>query len=192
MKPKRKETRREKIKAAALELFAAKGYHSTSTNMIIDSAGVSKGLLFFHFPAKEDLLKELMIEWMERIWQESVPERNEQLSPQESLDTFLDGMFSTLVKYEKQYRLYYSLMLTDHPLNQAKDLAKLPGYRRLRTFLRWMFKRLGVRNGDQEFQFFSMLVLGYEMRFLITPRNRSAEFRRLKEQLKYRYRSASR
>lgn len=46
----------EKIKAAALQLFATKGFSGTSIGAIAKEANVSKGLLYNYFDSKDDLL----------------------------------------------------------------------------------------------------------------------------------------
>lgn len=50
----------EKIEAAALRLFAEKGFHNTSISAIAKAAGISKGLLYNYYDSKEDLLKSLI------------------------------------------------------------------------------------------------------------------------------------
>lgn len=45
---------------SALTLFAEKGYHSTSTREIAESAGVSEALIFRHFTNKEGLLEAVL------------------------------------------------------------------------------------------------------------------------------------
>ena len=52
--------KQEKILNKALELFAEKGYHSTSTSTIAKEAGVSEGLIFRHFKNKDGLLKAIL------------------------------------------------------------------------------------------------------------------------------------
>jgi AcrR family transcriptional regulator len=47
---------RAKLLNAALELFASRGYASTPVDAIADAAGVSAGLLYYHFDSKTDLL----------------------------------------------------------------------------------------------------------------------------------------
>ncbi|MFW6414884.1 MAG: TetR/AcrR family transcriptional regulator [Thermodesulfobacteriota bacterium] len=46
---------REKILSRAIPLINAKGISNTSMNDIIESTGVKKGNLYFHFSSKEDL-----------------------------------------------------------------------------------------------------------------------------------------
>lgn len=47
---------REKIVFAALQLFARKGYGSTSVADILDAAGLNAGSLYHFFPGKQDVL----------------------------------------------------------------------------------------------------------------------------------------
>lgn len=47
---------REAILQAATDLFAEFGYTATSVQQIVERAGVTKGALYHHFSAKEDIL----------------------------------------------------------------------------------------------------------------------------------------
>lgn len=53
--PRRKDTR-QRIEAAALDLFAEHGYEKTSLRTITDRLGITKAALYYYFPAKEDIL----------------------------------------------------------------------------------------------------------------------------------------
>jgi AcrR family transcriptional regulator len=58
-----KEHRDEKarrIMNSALELFAQKGFYSTSVSQIAKTAGISKGLMYNYFQSKEQLLIEIL------------------------------------------------------------------------------------------------------------------------------------
>jgi len=52
--------RRDQIMAAAAQQFAERGYHPTSVADIVDAVGVGKGVFYWYFPSKEDLLEELL------------------------------------------------------------------------------------------------------------------------------------
>jgi AcrR family transcriptional regulator len=52
----RREETRERLLAAALEVFAEQGYHAGTTKTITQRAGVADGLLFHYFPTKADLM----------------------------------------------------------------------------------------------------------------------------------------
>jgi AcrR family transcriptional regulator len=47
--------RRDQLMAAALEVFVAQGYHAASMDDIAARAGVSKPVLYQHFPGKLEL-----------------------------------------------------------------------------------------------------------------------------------------
>ena len=49
---------------AAERLFAERGFDATPTSAIADAAGVPKGLLFYYFPVKRELLRALVAERM--------------------------------------------------------------------------------------------------------------------------------
>ena len=53
---------RERILDAAEHLFAERGFDATPTSSISKSAEVPKGLLFYYFPTKSDLLRALVSE----------------------------------------------------------------------------------------------------------------------------------
>ena len=50
-----RDERRAQLLAAALEVFTAAGYHSAAMDEIADRAGVSKPVLYQHFPSKLEL-----------------------------------------------------------------------------------------------------------------------------------------
>jgi len=54
---RRKEARPSELVAAAVELFAEKGYAATRLDDVAQRAGVSKGTLYLYFDSKEELFK---------------------------------------------------------------------------------------------------------------------------------------
>ncbi|MEU3661543.1 ScbR family autoregulator-binding transcription factor [Streptomyces sp. NPDC032940] len=63
----RAEQTRATILQAAADLFDRHGYEATSLAEIVEHAGVTKGALYFHFAAKEDLAHAIM-ELQSRTW----------------------------------------------------------------------------------------------------------------------------
>jgi AcrR family transcriptional regulator len=55
------------ILAAALEEFAAHGFHDASLNRVIESAGISKGSMYYYFDGKEDLYAHVARVELERM-----------------------------------------------------------------------------------------------------------------------------
>lgn len=56
----RSRTRREQILDAAFHAFATRGYRQTAVDDIAGAAETSKGGIYFHFPTKEAIFRELM------------------------------------------------------------------------------------------------------------------------------------
>jgi AcrR family transcriptional regulator len=52
--------RRAAILDAAMEVFARRGYHGSSIDEIAKAAGISKALIYEHFPSKKDLHTSLL------------------------------------------------------------------------------------------------------------------------------------
>lgn len=49
----------QRLVSAAAELFAERGYENTSVQQVVERAGVTKGAMYHHFSAKDDLLFEI-------------------------------------------------------------------------------------------------------------------------------------
>ena len=54
------EQRRRQLLGVATELFADRGFHATSMEDIAEAAGVTKPVLYQHFPSKRALYRELL------------------------------------------------------------------------------------------------------------------------------------
>lgn len=57
---KEPEVRRNEILDAAGELFVLQGFDGTSTNEILEKAGIARGTLYYHFKSKEDIMDALI------------------------------------------------------------------------------------------------------------------------------------
>jgi AcrR family transcriptional regulator len=92
------------ILSAALDEFAAHGFHDASLNRVIDAAGISKGSMYYYFDSKEDLYTHVTRVELGRLFEAvgpfSIPTKTEP-------DTF----WSTL----EDYYLRLMIALTDSP-----------------------------------------------------------------------------
>lgn len=61
------EIRRVEIMDAAMLLFMEKGYANTTTQDIVDKVNISRGLLYYHFKNKEDILYCLVERYSEKL-----------------------------------------------------------------------------------------------------------------------------
>ncbi len=62
-----RDQRRLQLLDAASEVFASKGYHAAAMDEIADAAGVSKPVLYQHFPSKLDLYLALLDQSCDRL-----------------------------------------------------------------------------------------------------------------------------
>ncbi len=59
--------RRAQLLGAARDLFAAQGYHAAAMDDIADRAGISKPVLYQHFPSKLELYRALLTTYAEEL-----------------------------------------------------------------------------------------------------------------------------
>src|SRR3954449_2135322 len=61
--------RREAILDSALQVFSGRGYHAASIDEIAHEAGISKALIYEHFPSKKDLHASLLQRHVQEIFE---------------------------------------------------------------------------------------------------------------------------
>ena len=64
---KEPEIRRAEIMDAAMQLFIEQGYTNTTTQDIVDKVNISRGLLYYHFKNKEDILYCLVEQYSDKL-----------------------------------------------------------------------------------------------------------------------------
>jgi AcrR family transcriptional regulator len=89
---------------AALEEFAAHGFHDASLNRVIETAGISKGSLYYYFDDKEDLYAHVAQTELERLFA--------RLGPFPLPDTDADTFWAILADY--YLRLITALAASPH------------------------------------------------------------------------------
>ncbi len=135
-----REESKKKILDAALALFAAKGYHSTSIKDISIKAGVSKGLIYNYFEKKEDLVTQIVLQNVQES--EVVLEQILQLQdPRARLRYLIDLGFLFIVQNRERFKLLLAMSLQLDAFPEVQDMIKnryqasLPLYSNLLTFL---------------------------------------------------------
>ena len=58
--PAEDDSARDRLMAAAVELFARKGYAATTVREIVEAAGVTKPVLYYYFGSKDGIFTEIM------------------------------------------------------------------------------------------------------------------------------------
>ncbi len=88
---------REALLSTCLQLFAARGFASTSIDEIARAAGVTKGAMYWHFASKDDLFQAILDRIRSR-WQEVV------LQPVTARQTALDRLSQLFESYAELFR----------------------------------------------------------------------------------------
>jgi AcrR family transcriptional regulator len=101
------EQRRRQLVAVALELFAQRGYRSTTMDDIAEAAGVTKPLLYQHFSSKRALYLELV----DSIAQDLLVAIGRAVmhaeGPRQQVELGFAAYFRLVVSHEAEFRLLY-------------------------------------------------------------------------------------
>jgi AcrR family transcriptional regulator len=109
----RSEVTRQKIIAAAVDLFTAVGYDATSLGDIIDRVGVTKGALYYHFESKESLARAIVADGAAAVTEAFAGIAS---MPAPALENIIHGVF-----------IVADLLRTDPLAGTAVRLARAPG-----------------------------------------------------------------
>ncbi len=111
-----RKARRAQLLDAALEVFVAHGYHAAAMDDIADRAGVSKPVLYQHFPSKLELYLALLDETCDTVIDavrgalESSPDNNK-LRVQATMDVF----YAYVANAGGAFRLVFESDLVNEP-----------------------------------------------------------------------------
>jgi AcrR family transcriptional regulator len=118
--------RRELIVDAALAEFAERGYEAASMGRIAAAAGVTRTVLYDHFPSKHALFVELL-----RGWQRALLSHLEAaLGGSGSMRSRMRGTFDAFFAFAEEHPVAWQLLFPDHP---PLDPAAAAEMRRCRT-----------------------------------------------------------
>lgn len=98
--------RRAQLLAIAAELFATRGYSQTTVRDIADEAGILSGSLYHHFASKEEMLTEILQEFMGGLLQrfQAIVENGN--DPRDILDGLIRSSFETIHETPHAVALY--------------------------------------------------------------------------------------
>ena len=107
--------RRAQLLASALEVFVAHGYHAAAMDDIADRAGVSKPVLYQHFPGKLELylaLLDAQCDTLETLVLEALESSEDH---EERVYATVRAFFSFVADEGGAFRLIYESDLTNDP-----------------------------------------------------------------------------
>ncbi len=107
--------RRAQLLGAAMEVFAASGYHAAAMDEIADRAGVSKPVLYQHFPGKLDLYLALLDQSAETIIAAVQAALASTTDNKHRVAATVNAFYTYVSSAEGAYRLIFESDLTNDP-----------------------------------------------------------------------------
>lgn len=135
---------RERIRSAAIDLFAAKGFHGTSVRDLAQAVGIEAASLYYHFPSKQDLLLSLFDQIMDDLLDRMRTASGGAGDPLQRLVAVLRGHVLYHIAHRKEAFVSHSELRSLTPSNRRLIVAKRDRYEKaLRELL-----EAGVASGD--------------------------------------------
>ena len=139
------EARREAVLAAALPLFAVRGYAGTTTRDLAQVAGVTEPILYRHFPSKADLFAAVLERVEERILTRLAAAIANAPNAPARLEALADGLPGLLADLEDEFRVLNGAAATHADAETAAVVKRT--YARLGAFLAKALAASGLRRG---------------------------------------------
>lgn len=162
-----REARKHDIMVAALELFAAEGFHTTSISKIAARAGISKGLIYNYYSSKEDLIKSIIFNGLEHITRLVDTDKDGHLTKEE-MRYFLEEIFELLKSEPQFWKLYFTTFLQPQVLKYVEKRLAVT----LQTYMNMLVDYFAARGSDApetEALMFGALLDGLSFQFIINP-----------------------
>jgi AcrR family transcriptional regulator len=162
-----REKSRERILAAALEVFAEKGYEAASISDVTTRAEVSRGLVTYYFANKQLLAAELLDRWLDGIGAILTL----QGSADEKLAGIIDGTLMAAVSTLPIQRLAITLMLqpATHPVFAEVETAKANRVEQIEDAIRSIFADRGATDPAVEEMLLRATLEGVTVKLAIYP-----------------------
>jgi AcrR family transcriptional regulator len=100
--------RRKRILDAAAEGFATRGYHATSVGQIAEAAGITKPVIYDHFPSKRDLFVALLEQAREDLLALGVEAMRADALPEARVRSAVEAFFSYVDAHPATARVLFT------------------------------------------------------------------------------------
>ncbi len=108
--------RRAQLLAAALEIFVAQGYHAAAMDDIAERAGVSKPVLYQHFPGKLDLYLALLDQSCDQVISAAARALESTEDNKQRVTATMHAFYDYVADAEGAFRLVFESDLTNEPV----------------------------------------------------------------------------
>jgi AcrR family transcriptional regulator len=112
--------RRRQLLDAALEVFVSQGYHAAAMDEIAERAGVSKPVLYQHFPGKLELYLALLDESVKSLINTVRDALHSDADPKQRVEATFSAYFEYVGDEGEAYRLVFESDLSNESAVRAK------------------------------------------------------------------------
>jgi len=164
-----RESKRKLIMESALKLFAKHGVYHTTVNMIAQDAGISKGLMYIYFKSKEELLRSVVFQGINKFLVLFDPDHDGVLTKEE-LKYFIEETFKTIQNDVQFWKIYFSILSQPQVLKIVGDkFCEIlnPVSKILENYL----KNNNYKNPEIETRLFGALMDGICINYVLDPEN---------------------
>ncbi len=155
-----RESRRQQIMDAALELFAQQGYANCSIAQLAKHTSISKGLMYNYFKSKEALLIAIIEEGLGDIMTMIDPNQDGILEAEE-VEGFIRSTFSIMRDKMQFWVLFINVVLQPPVKEFLGDRPFSSVMERFSPKLMEYFERMGYEDPMLEMLTFSAMIEGY-------------------------------
>lgn len=162
-----REESRARILEGSVSTFAEKGFHTASMDDVAASAGVSKGLAYFYFRSKDELLAQALKERVAHLFDVGAA-LDPAAPPRTRLKALVEALVANVRKEPDAFRLYLSLSLEKRLSKTAARSLRRAGAP-LEAYLaavRAIFADLGSPDPDLDALLFRSALLGVFLRWV--------------------------
>jgi AcrR family transcriptional regulator len=112
--------RRRQLLDAATAVFVARGYHAAAMDEIAERAGVSKPVLYQHFPGKQELYLALLDESVDRLVEAVTGAIRATSDNRERVNATFAAYFGYVAEHSGTFKLVFESDLTSDPAVRDK------------------------------------------------------------------------
>lgn len=164
----------ERIRSAAMDLFAHNGYGNTSISQIAAAAGVSKGLMYNYYESKEALLRAIVQQGFdlgEDMLTESMAKAE---GPEDLLKLLVEASFTEVLKNPGYWKLMTSLALQEDVMKTVAPEVEAKR-REMLDFGKNLYKQLGYPHPVDQAMLFAATMDGVMLHYILSPEDYPVE-----------------
>jgi len=112
--------RRRQLLDAAMEVFVARGYHAAAMDEIAERAGVSKPVLYQHFPGKQELYLALLDESVGRLVEAVAAAVRSTSDNRQRVNATFAAYFGYVAEHSGTFKLVFESDFSSEPAVRAR------------------------------------------------------------------------